>query len=111
MAMKERKVGGVAVFELSGNLLGDDADKFQGRLHSLKSEGTKIVVLDMGGVHLMNSSGVGMIIAGMKTLREVDGDLKLARLPERPYSILAVSRLLPVFDVFKTVDEAVAASQ
>lgn len=111
MRMKERIEGDVAVLELSGNLMGGgEVDQFQERLHGLKGDGFNKVVLDLGGVNLISSAGVGMLIAGAKTLREAGGDLKLANLTERVYNILVViTQLGSVFNIFETADRAAAS--
>lgn len=109
MHIKETIVGDVAVLELNGRLWGgtDGEDELSEKLRSLQSEGFKKVVLDMGKVTLMNSSGLGSLIAGMKRLREDKGDMKLANLSERVGSLLSITKLIQVFETFDTSEEAV----
>lgn len=111
MRIKERIEGDVAVLELRGSLIVDATavDQFQDRLHGLKTDGFNKVVLDLGGVTLMNSAGVGMLIAGAKTLRAVGGDLRMANLQDRPQRILETARLVAEFKIFETADRAVAS--
>lgn len=111
MAMHERVVGDVTVLELRGNLMGgSEVEDFHNRVRSLKGDGMKKLVVDLGGVHLISSAGIGMLVGGVKTLREVGGDLKLANLSERTHNILVVvTQLGSVFEIFDTVDEAVAS--
>lgn len=111
MRMKERIEGDVAALELRGDLMGsDDAESFQNKIYNLKGDGFIRVVLDLGGVHLVSSAGVGMLIAGAKTLRENGGDLRLANLTERAHNVLVViTQLSSVFQIFETADRAVAS--
>lgn len=108
MQIKETIVGDVAVLELSGKLWGGtDGDDLTEKLLSLKADGFKKVVFDMGNVSLMNSSGLGSLIAGLKRLREDGGDLKLANLNERIGTLLSITKLIQVFETFESSEEAV----
>lgn len=110
MAMKEHSKNGVVVVELSGGFLGDpEVTDFHNRLRELKEDGSLKVVADLSRVDLISSAGVGALVGGAKTLRENDGDLKLANLSERTHNVLVViARLGSVFHIHDTVDEAVA---
>ena len=109
MAMKEKSADGVVILELSGGFLGDpEVSDFHNRLRELKDEGSQSVVADMSRVDLISSAGVGALVGGAKTLREVGGDLKLAHLSERTHNVLVViARLGSVFNIYDSVDEAV----
>lgn len=111
MGINERVEGDVVILEISGNLMGgDEVDEFQDKLHSLKNEGFGKIVLDLGGVSLISSAGVGMLIAGTKTLRETGGDLRLSNLTDRVYNVLVViTQLGAVFKIFETADRAVSS--
>ncbi|MBT5875494.1 MAG: STAS domain-containing protein [Candidatus Latescibacteria bacterium] len=110
MAMKEHSEGGVVVVQLSGGFLGDpEVTDFHNRLRQLKEDGSIKVVADLSRVDLISSAGVGALVGGAKTLREIDGDLKLANLSERTHNVLVViARLGSVFHIHDTVEEAVA---
>jgi anti-sigma B factor antagonist len=64
------------------------------------------VVLDLGDLTYIDSSGVGMLVAKLKTLREKGGDMKLLNLNRRAESLLGMLKLLVVFETFQ--DEAAA---
>ncbi len=108
MRINERVQGSVTIFEIKGNLMGgDETSTFQDRLISLRSDGISSVVLDMGGVALISSAGVGMLIAGAKSMREAGGDLRLANITERVHNVLVViTQLGAVFRIFETADRA-----
>lgn len=96
------------VITLKGNAMGGpDGAKLQEYLHELKENGKKNVVVDLGRVKFMNSSGLGMLTSGMTTMRNAGGDLRLARVEKRIQSLLVITKLINVFKHYDSVDEAV----
>ncbi|MCK6602931.1 MAG: STAS domain-containing protein [Bacteroidetes bacterium] len=107
---RESQFDQVTVIHLNGDVLGGpDAAHLNDRLHQLVESGTRNVILDLAGVNFMNSSGLGMLIGGLTTMKNAGGTLKLASPGERIQSLLVVTKLSSVFTTFKTVDEAVAS--
>jgi anti-sigma B factor antagonist len=66
-------------------------------------------VIDLHDVKFMNSSGLGMLIGSLTTIRNAGGDLKIARASDKIESLLIVTKLITVFDHHESVDKAVAA--
>lgn len=98
----------VVVIKLEGQVLGGpSADKFREKIKSLVEEGKTNMVADLSGVSFMNSSGLGVLIQTLTTLRKENGDIKLCSAQDRIKSLFKVSKLLSVFDYFETLDEAV----
>ena len=96
------------VITLKGNIMGGpDGQKLHDTLHELKEEGKKHVVVDLSKVKFMNSSGLGMLISGMTTMRNAGGDLRLANAADRIQSLLIITKLITVFKHYDSVDEAV----
>ena len=96
------------VLELKGNVMGgDDTKEFNGVLHKLIDDGKTRVVLDLGGVKFMNSSGLGMLIGGLTTMKKVEGHLKLANVTEKIESLLIITKLIKIFESYDSVDDAV----
>ncbi len=96
------------VLELKGNVMGgDDTKEFNGVLHKLIDDGKTRVVLDLGGVKFMNSSGLGMLIGGLTTMKKVEGHLKLANVTEKIESLLIITKLIRIFESYDSVDDAV----
>ena len=103
---------GAAVIALSGDVMGGpDGSALHDQLQQLKSEGKRNVVIDLDGVRFMNSSGLGMLIGALTTMRNAGGDLRLARVGDRVQSLLMITKLSAVFVHHDTVDEAVASFQ
>jgi len=108
LTIEERDAGDVTVLTLTGQMLLDDGDlAFRKRIHDLIDRGRTKVVLDLGGVTYIDSSGVGMLAAKLKTLKENGGDLKLLRLTRRSESLLGMLKLLIVFETFDSESAAV----
>ena len=96
------------VIEFSGNLMGGpDANKFNEDLHYLIDEDKKEVVADLSSVKFMNSSGLGILIGGLTTMRNAGGDLRIAGADQRIESLLMVTKLITVFNSYRKVEEAV----
>lgn len=96
------------VFEFRGNVMGGpDAVNLNKTLHQLIDEGKTNIVADLSKVGFMNSSGLGMLIGGLTTMRKAGGDLRIANATDKIESLLVVTKLITVFRHFKSVDEAV----
>lgn len=107
LTIEERHTADVTVLVLTGEMLLDDGDlAFRKRIHDLIDRGFAKIVLDLGGVTYIDSSGVGMLVAKMKTLKENGGDIKLLHLNRRAESLFGMLKLLIVFETFQ--DEAAA---
>jgi anti-sigma B factor antagonist len=96
------------VIELKGNVMGgEDTKEFNDLLHKLTDDGKKNIILDLGEVKFMNSSGLGMLIGGLTTMKKAEGHLKLARVTDKIESLLIITKLITIFEFYETVDEAV----
>jgi anti-sigma B factor antagonist len=110
MKLKSKEVNDVTIIELKGNVMGGpDATALNDELHKLIEAGKKKIVIDLGEVKFMNSSGLGMLIGSLTTVRNAGGDLKIARASEKIESLLVVTKLITVFDHHTTINEAVGA--
>jgi len=107
MKFKIKESKGISVIELEGNVMGGpDATELNDELHKLISAGKSKVVVDLGNVKFMNSSGLGMLVRALTTVRNAGGDMKLARASEKIESLLVVTKLITVFDHHESVDKA-----
>lgn len=110
MKFSTRETNGVTVVELSGTVLGGpDAGVLNNQLRTLLDSKKKHVVIDLGDVQFINSSGLGMLIGGMTTMRNGGGELKLARASKKIQTLLEMTKLSSVFDVHDSVASAVGA--
>jgi anti-sigma B factor antagonist len=107
MKIKTSEKYEAVIIELKGNVMGgDDTKDFNDLLHKLIDEGKKKVVLDLSEVKFMNSSGLGMLISGLTTMKKNDGVLKLAGATEKIESLLIITKLITIFESYDSVDEA-----
>ncbi len=110
MKLKTKEVKNITVIELDGNIIGGpDASALNDYLHKLITEDRKQVVIDLKAVSFINSSGLGMLIGGLTTMRHSGGELKLARASKKVESLLEMTKLLKVFDLHKNVNDAVTS--
>jgi len=107
MTIQERVVGSVAVLDLNGKLvLGDGDVLLKDKVHSLVFQGHKQIVLNLGGVSYMDSSGLGALVASSVTAKSNGGQIKLVNLTKRLQDLLSIAKLLTVFDSFDNEAEA-----
>ncbi len=108
MKIKHHEQYEAVVIELKGNVMGgDDTKDFNELLHKLIDEDKKNIVVDLSDVKFMNSSGLGMLIGGLTTMKKADGNLKLAKVTEKIESLLIITKLITIFEFFETTEEAV----
>jgi anti-sigma B factor antagonist len=101
---------GVLIFDLKGKLMGGpESAAFHEELKKAVAAGQKQIVLDLGEVEWMNSSGLGMLISALTTARNAQGEVKLARATEKINSLLVITKLDSIFVTFSKVDDAVAS--
>ena len=96
------------VLEFKGNVMGGPmATELNEKLHELIDSGKNNIVADLGRVKFMNSSGLGMLIGALTTMRKAGGDLRLANATDKIESLLVITKLITVFNNYKSLDEAV----
>lgn len=96
------------ILEFKGDVMGGpDTVALNEQLHKLIDEGKKNVVVDLGKVNFMNSSGLGMLIGGYTTMKNAGGDLRICNATDKIESLLMITKLITVFQHFKSLDEAV----
>lgn len=102
-----RQVHDVTVLVLTGEILVDDGDlAFRSVVHELVNADHVRIVVDLGGLNYIDSSGIGMLVAKQKTVREKGGDIRLVHLTSRSQRLLSAMRLTTIFQTFD--DEASA---
>lgn len=108
MGIRQREDGSVLIIELEGELMGgQESDTFRTMIdEAIRKEMNKVIV-NMEKVTWMNSSGLGMLMSALTSLRSSGGDLKLANMTERVRRPIQITRLDTVFEEFDSVDEAI----
>ncbi|MEW5922388.1 MAG: STAS domain-containing protein [Candidatus Zixiibacteriota bacterium] len=108
MNLSDFEQSGVIVLEPKGKIMGGpDATILHERLHELIEQGKKKFVIDLSRVEWMNSTGLGILISGLTTLRNNNGELKIANVTEKIKSLLIITKLATVFEAYDTVEDAI----
>lgn len=110
MKIKESMERDVAILSITGNMMGGpETNALHEKVKSLIADGVKKVVIDLGKMKWMNSSGLGVLMACWGSLSRIGGNIKLARATEKVKSLLIITQLLQFFDNYETVDRALAS--
>ncbi|MBN1561710.1 STAS domain-containing protein [candidate division KSB1 bacterium] len=109
MDVEQREQNDIIVLGLSGDVIaGPDASKVNDKLHELAERGKTKIVADLSRVSWMNSSGLGILISALTTIRNAGGELRLAAATDKIRNLLTITKLTNVVKLYDTVDEAVA---
>jgi anti-sigma B factor antagonist len=107
MKANTRQVNGVAVVDMSGRItLGEGSVVLRETVRDLITKGEKKILLNLGNVTYIDSSGIGELVSAFTTLRNQGGELKLLNLTKKVHDLLQITKLYTVFDVKD--DEAAA---
>jgi anti-sigma B factor antagonist len=105
--MNNRQVGDVTVVDVSGRItLGEGSSELRDALRDLVSKGNKKILLNLGDVSYIDSSGIGELVSGFTSVSNQGGQLKLLNLTKRVKDLLQITKLYTVFEVHD--DEAAA---
>lgn len=109
MSMKatNRQVDGVAVVDMSGRItLGEGSVVLRDSIRDLIGKGNKKILLNLGDVTYIDSSGIGELVSAFTAVRREGGELKLLNLTKKVHDLLQITKLYTVFDIKD--DEATA---
>ena len=109
LSLATRTVSDRTVVVVSGEIDVYTAPKLREQIVSLVDEGQYHLIIDMSGVEFLDSTGLGVLVGGLKRVRAHDGSLALVCDEERILKIFRITGLTKVFPIHATVDEAVAA--
>ena len=108
MQCKSNQVDNVLVIEINGEIMGGaESEKFRKIIYDAIEEDQVFIVADMTQATWMNSSGLGMLISGLTTLRSSGGDLRLANLSEKVRRPLEITKLESVFLTYNSTEDAI----
>lgn len=110
MRIKETEMDGVVVLSLSGKMMLDAKSvSLHDYVKDLIQQGKNKVVMDMGKITWFGSTGLGALLASYTSLKDNDGDLKIARATRKIRSVFMFTQIIKVLENYDTVEEAVAA--
>lgn len=108
MNIASREVDGVVILEPEGKIMGGpEATELRNHLYDLISQEKKKAIIDLANVEWMNSTGLGILISGMTSLRNNQGELKLARVNEKVENLFTITKLIGVFEIYAETSQAI----
>ncbi len=107
MKVSNRQVDGIAVVDMSGRItLGEGSVVLRDTVRDLVTKGQKKILLNLGDVTYIDSSGIGELVSAFTAVRREGGELKLLNLTKKVHDLLQITKLYTVFDIKD--DEATA---
>ena len=107
LIIRERRIDGISVLDLEGKLrLGEGNVEFHNSIRSLVEKGRKNILVNLENVSLIDSSGLGELVAAYVAVTKSGGLIKLLHLSKRVRELMLMTKLLTIFDVYE--NEAVA---
>lgn len=109
MKVATRQVDGVTILDLSGRItLGEGSVTLRDTVHDALAKGSKRIILNLGEINYIDSSGIGELVSAYTSVKNAGGDLKLLNLTRKVHDLLQITKLYTVFDIKD--DEASAIS-
>jgi anti-sigma B factor antagonist len=110
MKASSRQVNGVTVVDMSGRItLGEGSVVLRETVRDLLSKGEKKILLNLGNVTYIDSSGIGELVSAFTSVRNQGGELKLLNLTKKVHDLLQITKLYTVFDIKDDETAAIGA--
>lgn len=110
ITISERQAGDVTVLDLEGKVtIGEGSVALRSAIRRLLGEGKKKILLNLGKVGYIDSSGIGELVSSFTAVNKEGGSLKLLNLTQKIQDLLAITKLLTVFDTFDDEASALAS--
>lgn len=107
--ISERQAGDVTILDMEGKItIGEGSIALRNTIRGLLGDGKNKILLNMAGVGYVDSSGIGELVSSFTSVQKEGGHLKMVNLMKKIEDLLAITKLLTVFDVFE--DEGSALS-
>ena len=110
MKIDNRVVGDVQVLDCSGKItLGEGTMAIRNTVREALKHGNKKIVLNLADVNYIDSSGIGELVSSYTTVTNQGGQLKLLNLTKKIHELLAITKLLTVFQVYDNEQSAISS--
>lgn len=110
MKASSRQVNGVTVVDMMGRItLGEGSVVLRDTIRDLLGKGDKKILLNLGNVTYIDSSGIGELVSAFTSVRNQGGELKLLNLTKKVHDLLQITKLYTVFDIKDDETAAVGA--
>ena len=108
--ISQRQSGSVTIVDLAGKIaLGESNRALHEAIRGLTADGNKSILLNLANVTLIDSSGLGELVASYASVERNGGALKLANLSDRFIELITITKLYTVFDIFDSEADALAS--
>ena len=110
LTIASRELDGVSILDLSGRItLGEGAVQLREAIRELISKGVKKIIVGLGDVNYIDSSGLGELVSSFTTAKNQGAELKLLNLTKKVKDVLQVTKLYTVFDIYDDEASAIAS--
>jgi anti-sigma B factor antagonist len=109
LTLSTREVDGTTIVAVGGEIDVYTAPKLRDRITELVADGVFNIVIDMESVEFLDSTGLGVLVGGLKKVRSHDGSLELICTQDRLLKIFRITGLAKVFVIHDSADGALAA--
>lgn len=108
--ISERQAGDITILDMEGKItIGEGSVALRTTIRRLISEGKTKILLNLGGVGYIDSSGIGELVSSFTAVNKENGSLKLLNLTQKIQDLLAITKLLTVFEVFDNEGDALSS--
>jgi anti-sigma B factor antagonist len=108
--VKMKKLNGIIVLSPRGQLVGgDETTELEQKLKDLAVEGNRKLIIDLSDVEFINSWALGVLIGGHVNYSKREGHIKLASMSKRIDQLLVITKLVRIFEIYESIDEASAS--
>jgi anti-sigma B factor antagonist len=109
MAHDKEKRGDIWILTPRKDLMGGEETRaLEQSIRDIANDGTPRIVVDLGKISYLNSTGLGSLVSAHMSCKNRDGFLRLANISKRIHNLFIITKLAFVFETFDSVDEAVA---
>jgi len=109
LTLSTREVDGTTIVAVGGEIDVYTAPKLRDKITELVGDGVFSIVIDMEAVEFLDSTGLGVLVGGLKKVRAHDGSLELVCTQDRLLKIFRITGLAKVFVIHDSADGALAA--
>ena len=108
--ISERQAGDITILDLDGKItIGEGSVALRSKIRELLGDGKNKILLNLAGVGYVDSSGIGELVSSFTAVKKEGGTLKLLNLVQKIQDLLAITKLLTVFDTFDDEGDALSS--